>query len=122
MEPNLVVYKPFGVLTENDMFDDVKTYSLWPVNTSLPKLIQLAIFTDDAPGANGINGIETAYEVNLGGKPVFTKHGELSGKRHVIDAGECNIVKITATVVKDPAKPVLRALAFELADGSKLGS
>ncbi|KAG6828496.1 hypothetical protein H0H87_001797, partial [Tephrocybe sp. NHM501043] len=118
-DPKLVVYKPFGVPTEKDAFDDIKTYSLWPVTQTLPKLVSLAIFTNDPPGANGINGIEAAYEVNIGGNPVFTKHGQLSGRRNIIDIGSKNIVNITATVLKDAAKPSIVALTFELSDGHK---
>ncbi|KAG6829969.1 hypothetical protein H0H92_002774 [Tricholoma furcatifolium] len=118
-EPKLIVYKPFGVPTEKDVFDDVKTHSLWPVTPSLPKLVELAIFTYDAPGANGINGIEAVYEVNIGGPLVYTKHGELSGKRNIIDIVSKDIADIIATVVKENL--TLVALTFVFSDGSKQG-
>ncbi|KAG6853586.1 hypothetical protein C0991_002992 [Blastosporella zonata] len=121
-DSRLIVYRPFGIPTDQGVFDDVKTYSLWPVTQILPKILQVIVYTAKViPGVNGVNGIEVTYEVNIGGKPVVVLHGEKFGEAHVIDTVSHSITNVTATVSKDAHKPSLFALTLFLSDGSKHG-
>ncbi|KAG6812888.1 hypothetical protein H0H92_015623 [Tricholoma furcatifolium] len=119
----LLVHKAFGIATA-DVFDDVRTLGLWSVDANTPRITQVIIYADDAYGATGINGIETAYETIPGGGSQFVFHGERSGRQYpVIASRSQTIIGIFATVTVDSNGGALfRALSFLLSDGSKQDS
>ncbi|KAG6855478.1 hypothetical protein H0H87_002281 [Tephrocybe sp. NHM501043] len=118
-EPRLIVYKAFGIPTDNGVFDDVKSNSLWPGNNPrFPRIFKVVVYTPDGLGVSGINGVAITYQVD----PYVVKlieHGERSGKQHEVDARDKDIIEIIATVNK--VKNKIYDLTFILSDGSPHG-
>ncbi|KAG6855245.1 hypothetical protein H0H87_006191 [Tephrocybe sp. NHM501043] len=85
-EPRLIVYKAFGIPTDNGVFDDVKSGSLWPGNPpNFPRISKVVVWAPSGPGANGINGISVTYQLGPSGPDRVVENGEQSGTNYVVD-------------------------------------
>ncbi|KAG6906808.1 hypothetical protein DXG01_012036 [Tephrocybe rancida] len=122
-ESKLVVYKPFGTFTEKDSFDDVKSLSLWPGESSdFPRILGITVyFPSPKPGANGINGLRIEYEAAPGAIPQDSVQGKLEGDKGIVELGpSLHITNIIATV--DDEETALYALTFKLSDDNRISS
>ncbi|KAG6855479.1 hypothetical protein H0H87_002282, partial [Tephrocybe sp. NHM501043] len=119
-EPRLIVYKAFGIPTDNGVFDDVKSDSLWPGNNpDFPRISRVVVYTPGGLGANSINGIAVTYQLGPSGRDRVIENGEQSGRQHVVDIRHGDIVEVIATVDRKTNK--IYDLTFILDDNSKHG-